>query len=251
MTVKTGKKIILFFLFFFSVLLHFQSMALPEDDEAVPQDSILKMHGYVYDTIGPGADRLPVGARLVFESIPYGSEIGIISSDDSSGYYEFYVNYRKSYNVNIRADNHLVHREKLNIVDLSGTEVLRKDFYLQPDIREDLVFRLNRLIFEQGESGITADSYAELNRLVALMDQNQGMVIQLEGHTDFRGSKKLNMNLSEDRVNAVKSYLVSQGVHPRRIKTKAYGGTRPLVKEGSIDAASVNRRVEVRIVKIK
>jgi outer membrane protein OmpA-like peptidoglycan-associated protein len=250
MLVKAEKKIKITFLFIFSVLFHFGAFAFEEGKNEISQDSIIKMHGYVYDTIGPGADKSPVGAKLVFESIPYGSEIGIISSSDSTGYYEFYVNYEKSYNVKINSGAHRGHFEKLEISSLKGDIYIRKDFYLQPDIREDQVFRLNRLIFDQGESTITSESYSELNRLASLMDQNRGMVIQLEGHTDFRGSKRLNMELSKDRVTAVKSYLVSQGIHPRRIKTKAFGGTQPLTKEGSIEAASINRRVEVRIVKI-
>lgn len=251
MAVTAERKLKILFTFTFSVLIHFVSFGFGEGEKEAPLDSILKMHGYVYDTIGPGADKLAVGARLVFESIPYGSEIGIISSSDSTGYYEFWVNYEKSYNVTITSGNHRKHRERLNIAQLTGSGGLRKDFYLQPEIKADQVFRLNRLIFEQGESTITAESYAELDRLVALMDQNRGMVIQLEGHTDFRGSKRLNMELSQDRVEAVKKYIVSEGIHPRRIKTKAFGGTKPLVKEGTIEGASLNRRVEVRILKIK
>ncbi|MCK5105318.1 MAG: OmpA family protein, partial [Cyclobacteriaceae bacterium] len=70
-------------------------------------------------------------------------------------------------------------------------------------------------------------------------------------HTDYRGSKKLNMELSQKRVDAVKSYLVGKTIKSRRIKTKAFGGTKPLVREQSIEASEINRRVEVRILKLK
>lgn len=213
-------------------------------------DTIVRMHGYVYDTLGVGQDKVVVKAKLIFESIPYGSEIGIISSNDTSGYYEFFVNTSKHYNVDVSSGDHFKVSEKLEIHSMVVNGEIKKDFYLQPEIKENQVFRLNHLIFEQGQASITPQSFVELNRLAALMDKQHEMVIQLEGHTDYRGSKKLNFELSEDRVEAVKNYLVKQGIQPKRVQTKAFGGSRPLTKEGSIEAGSINRRVEVRILKI-
>lgn len=74
------------------------------------------------------------------------------------------------------------------------------------------------------------------------------MVIQLEGHTDYLGPAKQNLELSEKRVLAVKDYLVSKGINKARIKTKAFGGTKPLSKEDTPEAHAANRRVEVRVL---
>ena len=108
---------------------------------------------------------------------------------------------------------------------------------------------LEHLIFEQGNAVIQNDSYEELDALVNLMTENKTMVIQLEGHTDNLGSPKANMDLSERRVQAVKSYLITKGVNKNRIKTKAYGGTQPLKTDPSAEARAVNRRVEMRILR--
>ena len=59
------------------------------------------------------------------------------------------------------------------------------------------------------------------------------------------------MVLSQERVDAVKNYLVEKGINARRIKTKAFGGTRPLIKEETLEASELNRRVEVRILRIE
>ena len=75
------------------------------------------------------------------------------------------------------------------------------------------------------------------------------MVIQLEGHTDFIGSAKLNQQLSQERVDAVKNYLTTHGSEVTRIRTKAFGGTKPISRETTEEARSLNRRVEVRILK--
>lgn len=74
------------------------------------------------------------------------------------------------------------------------------------------------------------------------------MVIQLEGHTDTRGNANANLALSQERVNAVKAYLVSKGSNKRKIKTKAFGGTQPVSLEDTEASHALNRRVEMRIL---
>lgn len=212
-------------------------------------DSIVKLHGYVYDTISESPDTLLLKAKIVLESIPHGSEIGIISSSDS-GYYEYYVNLANNYRIAVYTEKHKRYTEILSKALPMNENGIRRDYYLEPDLKENQVIRLNKLIFEQGKANITTESYTVLNRLVRIMNENPSMQIQLEGHTDYRGSKRLNMNLSQDRVFAVKSYLVARGIIARRIRTKAYGGTRPLTKEPSLEASKINRRVEVRILRL-
>ena len=107
---------------------------------------------------------------------------------------------------------------------------------------------MHNLNFEQGKSKITQDSFEELNNFVTMLQDSPSMVIQLEGHTDFRGSPTANLKLSEDRVSAVKDYLVSNSISTDRILTKAFGGAQPLTQENSAEARAKNRRVEVRII---
>ncbi|NJM26972.1 MAG: OmpA family protein [Bacteroidia bacterium] len=74
------------------------------------------------------------------------------------------------------------------------------------------------------------------------------MVIQLEGHTDYQGDPKDNLKLSQQRVNAVKEYLVGRGIKSGRVKTKAFGGSMPLSRDDTPEAHRMNRRVELRIL---
>ncbi|MCK5367218.1 MAG: OmpA family protein [Cyclobacteriaceae bacterium] len=217
----------------------------------IAEDTIVKMHGYIYDTISENPDKIGVPANIILESLPYGSEIGIINSKDSSGYYEYYINMANTYKIDIRSDKHSWYSENLDPHMVVQNGEIRRNYYLEPQVKENQVIRLNKLIFEQGKSNITIESYGVLNRLVGLMKENSSMHIQLEGHTDYRGSKKLNMELSQKRVDAVKAYLIGKTIKSKRIKTKAFGGTKPLVREQSIEASEINRRVEVRILKLK
>lgn len=209
------------------------------------------MYGYIYDSISEHPNKVGIKARIVLESLPHGNEIGIISSRDSSGYYEYYLNLRYNYKIDIRSDNHQYFFETIDAEKLYKNTDIRRDYYLTPQVKENQVIRLKKLIFEQGKSNITPTSYGELNKLAALMQDHNKMIIQLEGHTDYRGGKRQNFELSKNRVDAVKAYLIGRGIGSRRIKTKAFGGTKPLVREKSLEASEINRRVEVRILKLE
>ena len=215
------------------------------------EDSIVKMHGYIYDTISVHPQKVGVEAKMILESQPHGSEIGIITSVDTSGYYEYFINLSHEYKIDIRSEKHRWFFENLEPKKAVINGEIVRNYYLEPQVKENQVIRLNKLIFEQGQSTITENSYEELNKLVKLMEENPQMIIQLEGHTDFRGGKRSNMALSQDRVYAVKAYLMGKGINSKRIKTKAFGGTNPLVRESSIKASEINRRVEVRILKLQ
>jgi outer membrane protein OmpA-like peptidoglycan-associated protein len=65
---------------------------------------------------------------------------------------------------------------------------------------------------------------------------------------DRKDTAKKNMILSEDRVDAVKDYLVSKGVAKNRVKTKAFGGTQPIYTGTDVKQRALNRRVEARIL---
>lgn len=109
--------------------------------------------------------------------------------------------------------------------------------------------RLSHLIFNQGKASILPESFEELDELVALMRGNPKIEIQLEGHTDNQGNAEANLKLSENRVEAVKKYLVSKGIEKGRIATKAFGGSKPLATGGDEEARALNRRVEMRVLK--
>jgi outer membrane protein OmpA-like peptidoglycan-associated protein len=114
---------------------------------------------------------------------------------------------------------------------------------------EGQVIRLNNLAFAQSQYDILPSSFAELNHLVALMQANPRLEILLEGHTDNIGSPVENMKLSQDRVRAVKAYLIQKGTAPERVQTKAYGSTKPLVTNGTPEQRQANRRVELKVLK--
>jgi outer membrane protein OmpA-like peptidoglycan-associated protein len=109
---------------------------------------------------------------------------------------------------------------------------------------------LKNIYFEVSKSDLLSASFAELNKLVTMMEDNPLMEIRLEGHTDVVGDPQANLELSQDRVDACETYLVKKGIPSARIQAIGYGDTRPIVKKGTDEERKVNRRVEFVVLKL-
>ncbi len=94
---------------------------------------------------------------------------------------------------------------------------------------------------------LNIESYPILERAVETLKQNPAMDIMISGHTDDKGSNQYNQKLSENRVNTVYNYLISNGIESSRISKNWFGEDKP-VKENSTDInRAFNRRVEIKI----
>lgn len=212
--------------------------------EASKKDSLVKIHGITYDI----QTKQPIKAVLKYQMIPFQSSVGIVASEGETGEYFLFMIQENKYNLEVSAEGYLSQAEQFTVHDINNDGLVQKNFELVP-ITEGRVMKLNKLFFVQSKAEITEDSYPQLDILVQMLKDYPSMVIQLEGHTDYRGSAKLNRILSEERVNEVKEYLINKGIKRRRVKTKAFGGTKPITTAATEEAQSRNRRVEVRILK--
>lgn len=185
----------------------------------------------------------PIEAKLTLESLPYGSDIRVFYSEKETGDFSFKVKENNRYKVKIESEGYITIEEEISI-EKEMNELL---YSLMPS-GSGATLRLD-INFKQSKAEILENSFGELDRLLKMMNEYPNMEIQLEGHTDFRGSASANMRLSEKRVKAVKTYLTSKSVSSERIKTKAFGGTQPLSRESTEEAKLNNRRVEARILK--
>ncbi|RED98937.1 OmpA family protein [Marinoscillum furvescens] len=192
-------------------------------------------------------DSSAVSAKILYEKLPYYDDMGIANSDNS-GNFQFFLLRETGYNFRITKSGFQDYTGEVKIVDEDKDGTMALNFYIEPEEEPDLI-TLDNLIFNRGSDVITSSSYAGLDELVAYLDERPNIVIQLEGHTDFAGNAEANMRLSQARVDAVKEYLVKQGVKKNRVFTKAFGGTQPLFTERTDEAKTKNRRVEVRIIR--
>jgi outer membrane protein OmpA-like peptidoglycan-associated protein len=94
---------------------------------------------------------------------------------------------------------------------------------------------------------LLSKSFKGLDEVVKIMAADQAMKITIDGHTDNVGSDASNQKLSENRANAVKSYLVKKGVDANRIEVTGYGETKPIADNKTAAGRQKNRRVELEL----
>ena len=113
----------------------------------------------------------------------------------------------------------------------------------------DRPVELRAIQFNQSTAEMLPEAKSDLDRLLAFLSQNPGIVIELAGHTDNQGDFDQNVALSRQRAETVKAYLVGKGIAVNRIQTRGYGGTRPVATNNDEKRRQLNRRVEMTIVK--
>lgn len=192
-----------------------------------------------------------VNARITYQSLPYGNRVGTLNKST----YTFPMFDNEKYSIVVEAPGFVTAKYMLDPAEANDSGKILKDIELvaggvvNAKHAVGHVMRLDNLIFQVGKSKINPDSHFELDVVVNMMKETNTMVIQLEGHTDYQGDEKENMKLSQARVDAVKEYIVSKGIHKNQVMTKAFGGTLPLSRDSTPEAHRLNRRVELRILK--
>lgn len=110
-----------------------------------------------------------------------------------------------------------------------------------------LVMTLGDVLFSTGQADLKPGAAQRLNKLAAFMLKYPDRGVVIEGHTDSVGSAASNQALSERRANAVKAYLISQGVPAAGVTTIGKGKEAPVADNASASGRQQNRRVEIII----
>lgn len=189
----------------------------------------------------------PLDAGVIFENAISGYQEGITSSNEVDGSYSLVLPLGKKYTYRATSKGFIPLSENIDLTGKTSYQEVNQDLLLFP-IQRGLTIRLNNLFFEQGRATILPESQPELERLLKIMQEHSTLVIELGGHTDNQGSGKANLELSFDRVEKVKDYLLGKGIAKNRLTTQGYGGSRPIADNSDPETRKLNRRVEIKIL---
>lgn len=115
---------------------------------------------------------------------------------------------------------------------------------------EQKSFVIEGIEFSAGSANINQNSSKEtLNRILEGLKNMPGAMVELSGHTDNKGEEETLLKLSENRANAVKTYLVENGIEAERIQAVGYGASMPIGDNETDEGRTQNRRTEIKIVK--
>lgn len=196
---------------------------------------------------------LPIGAKIVYERLPDGTDVGINQSDPTKGDYEIKLPIGHLYGIRAEAKDYISESQNIDLRNIAQDTVINYDFTLDPisitPIGENVAITLNNIFFDFDKVTLKPESFSELNRLVKLMGERATMTVTIEGHADATGTEQYNLDLSRRRADAVQKYITGKGVDQSRVSIAFFGESKPVESNATKEGRRKNRRVEFRIVK--
>jgi len=107
------------------------------------------------------------------------------------------------------------------------------------------------IFFEQNSNAIPDTEIDKLERIYEILINNPEAELMLNSYSDSIGAPSYNQMISEIRANAVKSYLVGEGIHPSRIMAMGHGAQRFIATNKTGEGRRMNRRVEIEVIGVK
>ncbi|HNP94883.1 MAG TPA: OmpA family protein [Cyclobacteriaceae bacterium] len=197
----------------------------------------------------------PIAAKIIYEQLPEGKEIGIAQSNPETGEYEIHLPGGHLYGVRAEASGHISENQNLDLRNVTKDgQVQVQNMQLEPievaKIEPDATITLNNIFFDFDQSTLRPESFPELNRIVTLMGERGTLEVEISGHADATGPAEYNMGLSERRAKSVVRYLTEKGVAENRITVSFFGETKPIESNETKEGRRKNRRVEFKILKL-
>ena len=132
-----------------------------------------------------------------------------------------------------------VYNPTVSSVEVSVTEESSVTYDEKPITTNAVVY------FDFDKFTLSTKSIQTLKSVVRAMNDNAEMIITISGHADERGTREYNLALGQRRGDAVKNYLLLNGINEKRMTVKSFGEEYPLVSGSNEMSWSKNRRAEI------
>jgi outer membrane protein OmpA-like peptidoglycan-associated protein len=163
---------------------------------------------------------------------------------DEQGYYFVTMPAGQPYNFTVNQRGYWFYSDTAT---LSLGQSSRKNIALTP-LEKGSSLALNNILFETNKATLQPVSFIELNNVLAALQQNQQLRLEVQGHTDNTGNAKLNQALSEQRAKAVVAWLVNKGIAPQRLIAKGFGASKPVAPNTTEAGMALNRRTQLVVL---
>ncbi len=190
----------------------------------------------------------PLEAKVRMQGLRDNAPVGMLTSGTD---YEFSLpsSAAKDYRLSVEREGYIFQNLTVRVEAATTTPKTVTNTVRMRKLVVGAVSILRNIYFDFGRATFKTEAYAELNKLEAMMKQNQSLTVEISGHTDSFGAKDFNKGLSQRRAVAVKGFLTSKGIDPRRVKTAGYGEERPLASnDDEEEGRQLNRRVEFKVL---
>ncbi len=215
------------------------------DTPTTAPEPVVLVTGKVIDT----KTGKPISAKIVYENLSDGVEIGTAETNPSTGEYKIVLPKGKKYAFRAVGKDYIAEAQNIDLTNITDfKEIQGSDLKLIP-LEVGQIGKLNNLFFDTGKANFRSESTPELDRIALTFTENPNLVLEIGGHTDNVGTDEANNKLSQDRADAVREYLIGKGIEPDRVQSKGYGETKPIQTNDTDEGRQANRRVEFKILK--
>ena len=175
-------------------------------------------------------------------------KISEIPLDTNTGKYVAVAPFNNNYVMTVKKEGFVNETHYISKVDSAAHGPVQVNFDIQP-IEVNKSYRINDIFFGFNSFELSSESKAVLDQLIEFLNENQGIWIEVQGHTDNIGNDAENIKLSGNRAKSVYDYLVASGVQGNRLTYKGYGKTKPVADNQSEEGRAKNRRTVFVITK--
>ena len=181
---------------------------------------VLTLQGVILDT-KTGA--VVTGAKV---KIVGDDESALEVTTDNTGSYNFELNPLTTYEILVSKEDYLNNKITETTVGIEKNTDIVRDINIDP-IKKEII--LPRIEYDFAKSELRPQSILDLDLLIITLNENPNITIELNSHTDFRGTSSQNSMLSQERANVCVEYLISNGIAPERLVANGKGESEPYV----------------------
>ncbi|WP_299156818.1 OmpA family protein [uncultured Christiangramia sp.] len=196
----------------------------------------------------------PISSATVRIMDENGEELAFLETNED-GYYETQIDRDLEFPVEAKEIKYETFNGTIDTRETDETDTLKYDIQLNPIKDVEYLAEIDNIYFDFDKSNIRPDAAQELDKLVALMqDEYPELVIAIGSHTDRRGTDAYNVKLAERRAKSTFDYLVANGIAENRIQEyKGYGENKPAIdcNRCSEKDHQLNRRSMFSVVEMK
>jgi OmpA-OmpF porin, OOP family len=215
----------------------------------IPAESRIEYRSnYVKGFIKDKVEQKPLSAKIELINIRKNIVESLVESDSITGEYLMVLTQGAEYALYVNKEAYLFKSYNFNYSEVTDFEPIIINIDLEK-ATEGSVAILNNIFFDVDKYDLKNKSITELEKMIRFLSANPSVRVEIGGHTDNSGSSEHNRQLSEQRANAVFTFLSEHGVDKKRLIPKGYGPDRPIASNETDEGRSRNRRIEVRIIK--
>lgn len=214
----------------------------------LPEESRALEIAYVKGRVINKKTKAPIAAEIEFSALDR-NVVVLKDRSAKNGTYFSVLPANSDYALSIRKKGFLFYSKNFELTNQSVQKAYILNVELIPiEVGEKV--KLENIFFGFDSFELEQRSFAELNTIVNFLQENPGVKISIEGHTDNEGSSTYNKTLSSNRAKSVHTYLIDKGIVAERLSYKGFGDAQPVATNDTEEGRALNRRTEVKITAI-